>query len=250
MKKHLSLITSGVAALFFGIGGISAALLSARHQDLAVRQEQVTAQLRIAEATDSHADALGMYKAISPIGEAVHLRLLQRQWAMALDIVDQIRLIKFNDALNGEVPALYQSLGALLDEARDRSSFVLTEFPALTDPLAWQIYNIRAAVNLLKAFVVLETEDNWKKVHGTLKEAVGDFKSAIDRVDRTNAPAVEKNIPRWNLELLQGKQDIKKIIFSVPEAERRLDVKENLEAIIPEKGGYAPGDPMERRMKK
>lgn len=250
MKKHLSLFALGVAALCFGIGGVSAVVRYDHYRNLAARQEKVSAQLRIADATESHADALRLYKEISPISETVQLRLLQRQWAAALETVDQIRLIKYNDALNEEVPVLYQSLAALLEEARNRSNFVLSEFPALEDRLAWQIYNIKAAVNLLKAFVVLETEDNWKKVHGTLKEAVGDLKSAIDLVDRTNAPAFEKHIPRWNLELLQGKQDLKKIIISIPDTERRLDLRENLEAIIPERGGYAPGDPMDGRMKK
>jgi hypothetical protein len=145
---------------------------------------------------------------------------------------------------------LYNRLEGLLEDMKDRSDFILTEFESLRGDIIWRVFNIRGSVRILASFIVLETERNWKKVRGTMKEAISDLKSAVDTVDKTYSATFEKNIPRWNLELLQGQQFVKKIKLTKVEAERRLELRDNLEAIIPEKGGYAPGEPMERRMKK
>ena len=85
---------------------------------------------------------------------------------------------------------------------------------------------------------------------GEIKAALSSLKAAISTVDQSDGTEHEKNIPRWNMELLQGNQTIRKMKLTKQQAERRLDLKENLEAIIPEKGGYAPGEPLERRIKK
>ena len=76
------------------------------------------------------------------------------------------------------------------------------------------------------------------------------FKSAIEAVDA--APLVsnlEKNVPRWNLELLHEDIYVKKQMRVPPDLER-LGLRDSLEAVIPERGGYAPGEPLERRIQK
>ena len=250
MKYRTSQVISTTAALLFGILGIWGAFQFQHAWDQVRRHEQRTAQLRLADDTASDQAAVALYKQLVPLDAAVQLRILQRQWVMALDLLDRIRLSKYHNALDKDLPLLYGSLDALLSEAGERAESVLAESAALPDRYAWRVHNLKAAVTLLKAFVALETEDNWKKVHALLKEAVNELKLAIERVDRLSVPMADKYIPRWNLELLQGRQDIRKILISTPETERRLDLGQSLEAIIPEKGGYAPGNPVERRMKK
>jgi hypothetical protein len=132
----------------------------------------------------------------------------------------------------------------------EECSGLLSKSEALPDEIAWQVYNIRGSVKLLTAFSVLETERNWKKVMGIMKEAISDLKSAIASVDRTNTLGLDRNVPRWNLELLQGEQFVKKFQLGTVTDDQRLELKDNLEAIIPERGGYAPGEPVERRVLK
>jgi len=250
MKKHVILSLPLVAALIFGYIGVSSVLEYKKNRSLEAQKRQMRNQINTAVMIEDHSEAISLYKTVSPVFADVQLRILQRQWHIALEMVDHIRLAKYNDVLADEIPVLYKHLLHHLDDMHDRCSYVLTEFEPLNLDIAWRAYNIKGAVNLLRAFVVLATEKIWKKVRGTMKEAISDLKSAVELVDRTDAPNFEKNIPRWNLELLQANEYIRKVAVSKMEAERRLDLRENLEAIIPEKGGYAPGEPIERRMKK
>jgi hypothetical protein len=126
---------------------------------------------------------------------------------------------------------------------------VITENDPLRKEVAWRIHNIEGAARLLAAFAVLETERNWKKVMSAMQAAVSAFKSAIETVDAAPVTNLEKSMPRWNLELLHADIYIKKLSVIQPDQER-LELRDNLEAVIPEKGGYAPGEPLERRIRK
>jgi hypothetical protein len=126
---------------------------------------------------------------------------------------------------------------------------VITENDPLRKEVAWRIHNIEGAARLLAAFAVLETERNWKKVMSAMQAAVSAFKSAIETVDAAPVSNLEKSMPRWNLELLHADIYIKKLSVIQPDQER-LELRDNLEAVIPEKGGYAPGEPLERRIRK
>ncbi len=250
MKKQVILFLLVLAVLISSVFGVYSALAYRHFKVLEIQNRQMTNQVNAADAMGNHQKAVALFKAVKPKIPAVELRILQRQWLIALDLLDQIQAARYNLVLEKELPILFQHLSDHLDDMKDRCTYVLTEFEPLRQDVAWRVYNIKGAVNLLRTFVVLETENIREKVSGTMKEAISDLKSAIEIVDRTNAPGVEKNIPRWNMELLQANKYIKKISVSKMDAQRRLDLKENLEAIIPEKGGYSPGEPLDRRMKK
>jgi hypothetical protein len=83
-----------------------------------------------------------------------------------------------------------------------------------------------------------------------IRDALADYKAAIDAVDSTGAPVEHKNIPRWNFELLNSEQYVKKIEAVKTDLEKNQALKENLETLIPEMGGYAPGEPVETKIKK
>lgn len=244
--SHLFLM----GALIFGIAGLDRAWHGYRFWSLETESCHMEKALQMADNITDPAEAIFAYQNIIPTQPDIQLRILQRQWGMALDMLDRIKRAKFNAVLDAEVPSLYKALAVHLEGMKDSAAQVLTDFDPLKNEISWRIHNLRGAVKLLSAFIVLDTERNWKKVQGTLKEAISDLKSAVALVDMTNLPAVEKNIPRWNLELLQENQLVKKISVSNVKAERRLELKSNLEAIIPEKGGYAPGEPLDMRIKK
>jgi hypothetical protein len=252
MKNLIRFFLPLVVALVFGLLGASKALQYRQYRNLGTEHRQLQEGLQIADAISGPRQAIDHYKTLRPSLPEIQLRILQRQWLVALDILHQIQLVKYNAVLDKEVPVLFDNLQGHLQDMKDRCNLVLTENDLLPEAVAWRIYNIKGSVNLLSAFIVLETERNWKKVMGTMKDAISDLKLAIAGADKAqiNTEGFERNIPRWNLELLHGEQYVKKFKFTKLEAEQRLELRDNLEAIIPEKGGYAPGEPVERKVEK
>ena len=138
------------------------------------------------------------------------------------------------------MPALYAKLEDLLDSMKERCGIVITENDPLRKEVAWRIHNIEGAARLLAAFAVLETERNWKKVMSAMQAAVSAFKSAIETVDAAPVSNLEKSMPRWNLELLHADIYIKKLSVIQPDQER-LELRDNLEAVIPREGRLCAG---------
>jgi hypothetical protein len=250
MKKRISILLPILGALLFLVFGIVRVLECHKANKRAVQYERLQEAIEEADGINENQAGLGAYLAISPSIPEVQLRVLQKEWLLALDILHQIQLAKYNRALEDEVPALYAKLVDHLDSMKERCGTLLTEDVPLRNDVAWRVYNIEGAVRLLAAFTVLERERNWKKVMSAMGAAILAFKSAIETVDAT--PLVlnlEKSVPRWNLELLHADIYVKKLM-RVPPDQERLGLRDNLEAVIPEKGGYAPGEPMERRIRK
>lgn len=249
MKKRISIflpILAAVVSLGFGIQGVVEYRLA---EAGIVRNESLRKAIAEADRIEEGRAALEAYRGITPLLPEIQLRILQRQWLVALDILHQVQLAKYNRVLAGDVPALYVELEGHLDSMRERCGLVLTETSPLRKEVAWRIYNLEGAARLLGAFTVLETEKNWKKVRSALAAAISAFKSAIEAVDVTGVSNLEKNMPRWNLELLHADIYMKTLKMVQPDNER-LDLRDNLEAAIPEKGGYAPGEPLEKRIRK
>ena len=239
-------LLAGAVLLVFGIRG----LIEYRRAEAGIaRNESLRKAIAEADRIEEPRAALEAYRGLTPSLPEIQLRILQKQWLVALDILRQVQLAKYNRVLEDEVPALYARLGDHLDAMKERCGVVLTDDSRLHKEVAWRIYNLEGAARLLEAFAVLETERNWKKVKSVLAASIAAFKSAIEAVDASNVSNLEKNMPRWNLELLHADIYVKKLRMAQPDNER-LDLRDNLEAVIPEKGGYAPGEPLEKRIRK
>ena len=249
MKKHTSIFLLILGALVFLVFGIERLHVCKKASDEAARNELLEKDIAEADRIEENAASLRAYLGISPSIPEVQLRILQKEWLVALEILHQIQLAKYNRVLEDGVPALYAKLEDHLDSMKERCGIVITENAPLRKEVAWRIHNIEGAARLLAAFTVLETERNWKKVMSAMGAAISAFKSAIEAVDETRVSNLEKNMPRWNLELLHADIYIKKLTVMQPDKER-LELRDNLEAVIPEKGGYAPGEPLERRIRK
>lgn len=249
MKTRILIVLPVLAAIVLLAFGIERILECEKVNDRAAENELLEKAIREADGIDGNRAALQAYEKISPSIAEVQLRILEREWLVALELLHQIRLAKYNRLLEREVPALYTKLEDLLDSMKERCGIVITENDPLRKDVAWRIQNIEGAARLLAAFAVLETERNWKKVMSAMQAAVSAFKYAIETVDDAPVTNLEKNIPRWNLELLHADIYIKKLSVIQPDQER-LELRDNLEAVIPEKGGYAPGEPLERRIRK
>ncbi|MCD6353808.1 MAG: hypothetical protein J7M06_06330 [Proteobacteria bacterium] len=250
MKKFIHLFLSILGIVVFVVFGINSITHYKKYKALEFQNKELQREINIADNIDSNKEAVDYYKTLKTPAPEVQLRILERQWLIALETLYQIQLAKYNAILKNDVPGLYNRLRDHIDDMNDRCNFLLTEVEWLGDNITWRIYNMRGSIRLLRSFIVLETEKNWKKVIGTIKGGISDLKLSIDTVDKIPATTFQKNIPRWNLELLHGEQIARKFQFTTVDAERRLELKDNLEAIIPEKGGYAPGEPVERKIKK
>ena len=219
-------------------------------KSLEARNRQLQQELQNADAAADDRAAVTAYKKLQPALPEIQLRILQRQWRIALELLQYQQRARYNNELQNETGVYSKQLKNLLDEMLDRCSSMLSDAASLPPDIMWQVYNASGAAKLLSAFLLLEGEQNMDKVQGVMRDALTDFKAAIEAVDKASGPPLQRNIPRWNFELLNGEQYIKKIEVARTDMEKNQVLKENLETLLPEMGGYAPGEPIETRIKK
>jgi hypothetical protein len=198
---------------------------------------------------DDHA-AVAAYKKLSPALPEIRLRIVQRQWRIALELLQYMQRARGNVELQSETAAYGARLKTLLDEMIERCGSTLTDSASLNPAIVWQLYNTAGSAKVMSALVMLETGQNVDKVQSVMRDALSDYKAAIEAVDRAGAPPAQKNIPRWNFEVLSGKGDVQKFQVSMTDMEKNQTLKENLQTVIPEIGGYGPGEPIETIIKK
>jgi len=207
-------------------------------------------ELQKADTIADAGAAVAAYKMLKPALPEIQLRIVQRQWRAALELLQYMQRARSNTELQNETGSYAARLKTLLDEMIERCSGTLADAASLPPEIVWQLYNTAGAAKLLSALVMLESEQNADKVQGVMRDALTDFKAAIEAVDKAGLPPVQKNIPRWNFEVLGGEENVKKFEVSMSDSEKNQALKENLETLIPEIGGYAPGEPIETRVKK
>jgi len=241
-------VFAAVLSLLYSIINIS------RYQGLREREHSSRAFQQEVETADAITDDTRATAAYLKLGSALpelQLRILQRQWHIALGLLKSIQMCRYTAALEQDIPAFNARLKEHLDAMLDRCSSVLAGGgDDLRPEVMWQLNNIAASAKLLKAFALLDEEKNADKVQGMLRDALSDYKAAIEAVDKTVSAAMDKNIPRWNFELLNSEQYVKKIEAVKTDLEKNQVLKENLETLIPEMGGYAPGEPVETKIRK
>jgi len=207
-------------------------------------------ELQKADAIADDTAAAAALKKLSPALPEIQLRIVQRQWRIALELLQYMQRARDNTELENETDAYSARLKTLLDEMIERCSSTLADAASLRPDIVWQLYNTAASAKVLSAFVMLETEQNVDKVQGVMRDALTDYKAAIEAVDKAGVPPSQKNIPRWNFEVLNGEENVKKFEVATTDTEKNEALKENLETVIPEIGGYGPGEPVETIIKK
>jgi hypothetical protein len=217
-------------------------------------REARTMQLRKElQKTDAMADdtaAVAALKKLSPALPEIQLRIVQRQWRIALQLMQYMQRARDNSELQDETDTYGAQLKTLLDEVIERCGSTLADAASLRPAIVWQLYNTSGSAKILSALVMLETEQGADKVQGVMRDALTDYKAAIEAVDKAGVPAAQKNIPRWNFEVINGEGNVKKFEVSMSDSEKSQALKENLETVIPEIGGYGPGEPVETIIKK
>jgi hypothetical protein len=213
--------------------------------DMLLKQE-----LQKADAITENSAAAAAYKKLSPALPEIQLRIVQRQWRIALELLQYMQRARDNSELENETGVSGARLKGLLDEIIERCGSTLVDAASLRPDIVWQLYNTAGSARVLSAFVMLETGQNVDKVQGVMRDALADFRAAIEAVDKAGVPPAQKNIPRWNFEVLNGEENVRKFEVSMTDMEKNQVLKEELETLIPEIGGYGPGEPIETIIKK
>jgi hypothetical protein len=282
IKKSITIAFIILLAVSFMLLGIYSVRQYYSVKEREASRSLLQQELRTTDAIADDSAAAAAYKKLSPALPEIQLRILHRQWRIALELLQYMKRARHNTVLQNET-GVYSTqlkslldemldrcgsmladatplrsdiawqvykLKSLLDEMLDRCGSMLADATPLRSDIAWQVYNVSGSAKLLSAFVMLENEQSMDKVQGVMRDALTDYKAAIEAVDKAGVPPFHKNIPRWNFELLNGEEYIKKVEVALTDMEKNQVLKDNLETLIPEMGGYAPGEPIETRIKK
>ncbi len=250
IKDNRTMILIIVLAVGFMLPGLYSAWKFGAVKVRETRYRHLQQELLKADAIADDGAAAAAYKKLRPALPEIQLRILQRQWRVALELLQYMQRARSNAELQTATGAYEARLKSLLDEMLERCGMMLADTASLRPDIVWQIYNAAGSAKLLSAYMMLESGQNADKVQGVMRDALTDYKSAIETVDKAGLPAFKRNIPRWNFELLNGEQYIKKIEAAMTDVEKNQALKENLETVMPEMGGYAPGEPIETKVKK
>ena len=133
---------------------------------------------------------------------------------------------------------------------RDSCAITLEDGKHLPAPLSWKLHNLKGNVSVMLAYSVLAFEQDGRKGAKFLSDAVDDYKTSIDIVDGLCSTPMERALPRWNMELIVGLGEYRRIGLSEVKQQNMTAVQEQLEAFIPDVAGFAPGVPLETRVEK
>lgn len=250
IKKGIAIVLLVLLTAGFILLGIYSFSRYSTLKDQESRSAFLQQRVQKTDAMDDDIAAAAAYKKLRPALPEIQLRIVQRQWRSAMELLHYMQRARLNSELQNETGAYSSQLKALLDEMLERCNSVLADASSLRPEIVWQIYNTAGAAKVLSAYVMLENEQSADKVQGVMRDALTNFKSAIEAVDKAGVSPLQKNIPRWNFELLNGQEYVKKYEVAVTDTEKNQALKENLETLMPEMGGYAPGEPVETRIEK
>jgi hypothetical protein len=251
--KRKNILTVTIVILLT-VACISVTIYSvSQFQDLKAREARLGLMkqgLKKADSMEDDTAAVAAYKRLTPSSPEIQLRILQRQWRIAMELMHYLQRAQSNPSLQSETGTYLRQLKAHFDEMIDRSSGTLADAAKISPEIAWRLYNVTGSARAMNALVMLEGGESVDKVQGVMRDALTDFKAAIEAVDKGDVPPQERNIPRWNFELLNGEEYVQKFDVALTDVEKNQVLKDNLETLIPELGGYAPGEPIETIIKK
>ncbi len=181
--------------------------------------------------------------------EAKYTRLWY-QWQVAVDDFKQIAAALKNRYLATGQQQELKNFHTRLLALRDSCAITLEAGEQLPAPLSWKLHNLKGSVSVMLAYSVLTFEQDGRKTAKFLSDAVDDYKTSINIVDDICSTPMERALPRWNMELIVGLGEYRRIGLSEVRQENMTEIQEQLEAFIPDVAGFAPGVPLETRVEK
>ena len=176
-------------------------------------------------------------------------QILYRHWLAAFANFDVLVAGAENRYVSRDLNKLTADIHRQLLALRSECDKLLRSAKIAPAEQKWLVYNLRGSVSLMMAYSLLEFTEDAEKSRTFLSDAVEDFKQAIHAVDDSVVLPSQRMIPRWNLELIVG-------AGKALSASRRFGdnvsetLRTQLQAVIPNVGGYASGEPLETRVRK
>jgi hypothetical protein len=256
-KSFPAVIGLGAAALA-GLGLLIAGALSYRHNTLQQRRiAEINHHLTQLSSAVGHDEAARNLRELADLAER-HGRPLPQagypalwhRWKAAMEQFERVSDILHNRYLADSAERILPAFHDRLLKLRDACTSELEQRRDVPPALQWKLHNLRGSVAVLLAYSVLNHEQDGRKAAKLLSDALEDYKTAISGVDDCSTSSLERSLPRWNMELIVGLGEYRRIGLSEIHQENMAQVQEQLEAFIPDVAGYAPGVPLETRVEK
>jgi hypothetical protein len=258
-RKSLPAAIGLTAVALVGLGLLIAGALSYRHYSLQQhRMAEINQHLaRISSTAAGHDETARQLQALAelaarfdrPLPQAGYSALWHR-WKAAMEQFERVSDALHNRYLAGDAAGMLPAFHDRLLKLRDACTSELEQRREPSPSLRWKLRNLRGSVAVLLAYSVLNHEQDGRKAAKFLSDALDDYKAAIAGVDDSSTSSFERSLPRWNMELIVGLGEYRKIGLSEIRRENMTQVQEQLEAFIPEVAGFAPGVPLETRVEK
>lgn len=180
----------------------------------------------------------------------VEYALLHDQWRQAVVFFEGLKNILANPYLAASASSSASNFHTRLLQLRDAVTESLTNNPKLPIEWQWKLHNLKGNTAVLLAYSVLYHEKDGRKAAKFLSDALIDYKTAIQQVDKVSLSSFERALPRWNLELIIAVGEYRRLgLTEIPPADMTR-IQEQLQTYIPEAPGFSPGVPTETRVEK
>jgi|GEM_PF-1305031 len=217
------------------------------YQQLAQTQQQgEAAELTTLTSLQQQAQSLQL------VVPALDYQILYQQWLTALSHFDKLAAGAENRYVSSDLDSLRNDVHQSLLQLRAQCDKQLRhndDFETMSNNYRWAIYNLRGAVSVMMAYSLIEFSQDSEKSRTFLGEAVEDLKQSIRSVDKSAVSSAERMIPRWNLELIVGAGE-SMIVGRQLGGDSAEEMRGQLQAVVPNVGGYSPGAPLETRVRK
>lgn len=180
----------------------------------------------------------------------VEYALLHHQWRQTVVLFEGLKNILANPYLADSARNSASNFHTRLLQLRDAVTESLTDNPKLPIEWQWKLHNLKGNAAVLLAYSVLYHEKDGRKAAKFLTDALSDYKTAIQQVDKVSLSSFERALPRWNLELIIAVGEYRRLgLTEIPPADMTR-IQEQLQTYIPEAPGFSPGVPAETRVEK
>lgn len=252
-RRHLALMLTAGGLCLLVAGGFlwqQTVRQQKRTADLNNRIENINragvenAETRQLETLAGHAGQQGLFL------PEVEYALLHRQWRQAVVLFEGLQDILDNPYLANSARQTAADFHARLLQLKDAVAESLANNPELPIDWQWKLYNLKGNTAVLLAYSVLYHEKDGRKAAKLLTDALNDYKTAIQQVDKVSLSSYDRTLPRWNLELIVAVGEYRRLGLSeIPPADMTR-IQEQLQTYIPEAPGFSPGVPAETRVQK
>jgi len=183
---------------------------------------------------------------------SLNYQILYHQWLDALIDFDSLAAGAENRYVSSDLESLRNDVHQSLLQLRancDKQLHHGDMSEVENNDHRWPIYNLRGAVSVMMAYSLIEFSQDSEKSRTFLADAVEDFKQAIRSVDESAVMPTQRMIPRWNLELIVGAGE-SVVVGRQLGGDSVEEMRGQLQAVVPNVGGYSPGVPLETRVRK